>query len=55
MAHGVYYTISLTFNPQLTMLFLRNKKQNRWMQVVWSVIGLLVIVSMVLLYMPAFL
>ncbi len=37
------------------MLFLRNKKHNKWVNIVWSIVGTLVIVSMVLLYLPAFL
>jgi len=36
------------------MLFLRNKKQNKWVQIVWWVVGFMVIISMVLLYLPAF-
>jgi len=37
------------------MLFLRNKKQKKWVDIVWSIVGFLVIISMILLYMPAFL
>jgi len=37
------------------MLFLRNKKQGKWVNIVWSIVGTLVIISMILLYIPAFL
>jgi len=36
------------------MLFLRNKNQNKWVRVIWSIIGTMVIISMVILYMPIF-
>jgi predicted nucleic acid-binding Zn ribbon protein len=36
------------------MLFLRNKKHKKIMNVVWTVISLFIAVSMVLLYLPAF-
>ena len=37
------------------MLFLRNKKHTKWFNALWTFVGLLVIASMVLLYLPAFL
>ena len=37
------------------MLFLRNKKHKKLMNIVWTLVGLMVILSMVLLYLPAFL
>ncbi|MEK7118143.1 MAG: hypothetical protein AAB869_00885 [Patescibacteria group bacterium] len=39
----------------IIMFFLRNKKHGKWFNVAWSIVGFLVIVSMVLLYMPVFL
>lgn len=36
------------------MLFLRNKKKDKIMEKAWGVIGVLVIGSMVLLYLPGF-
>lgn len=37
------------------MLFYRNKKHQRLMNIVWSILGIMVILSMILLYLPAFL
>ena len=36
------------------MLFLRNKKHKKLMNAVWTFVGIFVIISMVLLYLPAF-
>lgn len=37
------------------MIFLRNKKYEKWMHRIGVVVGTLVIASMLLLYLPAFL
>jgi len=37
-----------------SMLFLRSKKHNKWFNAIWTIVGFLVIISMVALYMPAF-
>jgi predicted nucleic acid-binding Zn ribbon protein len=36
------------------MFFLNSKKRQKWVNTAWTVIGVLVIVSMVMLYIPAF-
>ena len=36
------------------MLFLRNKKNEKLFNRIWSVVGFIVIGSMLLLYLPAF-
>ncbi len=36
------------------MFFLRNKKHKKLVNAIWSIMGLFVAVSMVLLYLPAF-
>jgi len=36
-------------------LFLREKKHKKWFNLVWTIVGIMVISSMVLLYLPAFL
>jgi len=44
----------LTFCYFSLMLFLRNKKHQKRMNAIWSAMGILIIASMLLLYVPAF-
>ena len=37
------------------MFFLRNKKNEKKMQILWIIVGVLTIGSMLLMYLPAFL